>query len=37
MHYILNCVVCFKVQGTTRKMFVANDVDVTLTNHRVFM
>jgi hypothetical protein len=36
MQYLLYCVVCFAVQGTTREVFVADVVDATLANHGVF-
>jgi hypothetical protein len=32
MQYLLYCIVCFRVQGTTKEVFVADDVDATLTN-----
>jgi hypothetical protein len=37
MQYLLYYVVCFKVWGTTRELFMNNVVDATLTNCRVFM
>ncbi len=36
MQYLLYCVVYFKVQGTTREVFMVDDVDVTLANCKVF-
>jgi len=33
----LFCVVCFKVQNTTKEMFVANVVQVALANQRVLV
>jgi hypothetical protein len=36
MQYLLYCVVRFRVQGTTRKVFVADVLDITLTNHGDF-
>jgi hypothetical protein len=36
MQYLLYCVVCFKVQGTTKEMFMANAINATLANHEVF-
>jgi hypothetical protein len=36
MQYLLYCVACFEVQGTTKKVFVVDVVDATLTNHGVF-
>ncbi len=37
MQYLLYCVVCFRVQGTTKEVFMDDVVDATLTNHGVFM
>jgi len=37
MQYLLYCVVCFKVQGTTKEMFMVNVVDTILANLGVFM
>jgi hypothetical protein len=37
MQYLLYYIICCKVQNTTREVFVANVMDATLTNHRVFM
>jgi len=36
MRYLLYCVVCFRVWGTIKEVFVANVMDVTLANHEVF-
>ncbi len=36
MQYLLYCVVCFRVQGTTKEVFVGNIVDTTLAYHGVF-
>jgi hypothetical protein len=36
MQYVLYYVICFKVWGTTREVFVANDVDTRLANCKVF-
>jgi hypothetical protein len=36
MQYLLYCVVFFRVQSTTKEVFVAHDVDTTLTYHEVF-
>jgi hypothetical protein len=36
MQYLLYYVVCCKVQGTTREVFVVNVVDATLANYKVF-
>jgi hypothetical protein len=36
MQYVLYYVICFKVWGTTREVFVADDVDTTLANRKVF-
>jgi hypothetical protein len=30
MQYLLYCIVCFRVQGTTKEVFVADDVDATI-------
>ncbi len=36
MHYLLYCVVCFKVRGTTKEVFMVDVMDATLANHEVF-
>jgi hypothetical protein len=36
MQYLLYCVVCFRVWGTTKEMIVVDVVEVALTNDRVF-
>jgi len=36
MQYLLYCVVYFKVRSTTKEVFVADVVDVTLANRGVF-
>jgi hypothetical protein len=36
MQYLLYCVVCFRVQGTIKEVFMLDVVDVTLAIHRVF-
>jgi hypothetical protein len=36
MEYLLYCVVYFRVQGTTKGVFVVDVVDATLTNCGVF-
>ncbi len=36
MQYLLHCVVYFKVQGTTKEVFMVDVVDVVLANRRVF-
>jgi len=36
MQYLLYCVVYFKVRSTTKEVFVADVMDVTLANHEVF-
>jgi hypothetical protein len=35
MQYLLFYVVCFKVRGNTKKVFVVDVVDVTLANREV--
>jgi hypothetical protein len=35
MQYLLYCVVCFRVQGITKEVFVADVVDVALANCEV--
>jgi hypothetical protein len=37
MQYLLYCVVCFGVRGTTKEVFVVDVVDVALANRGVFM
>jgi hypothetical protein len=37
MQFLLYCVVCFRVQGTNREVFVTNVVDAKLANCGVFM
>jgi hypothetical protein len=37
MQYLLYSVVYFKVQGTTKEVFVVDVVDTALANHGVFM
>jgi len=37
MQYLLYCLVCFKVQGIIKEVFVVNVVGVTLAKHGVFM
>ncbi len=37
MQYLMYCVICFRVQGTAREVFVADVVDTTLVNHKVSM
>jgi hypothetical protein len=37
MQYLFYCVVYFKIQRTTKEVFVADVMDVTLANHGVFM
>ncbi len=37
MQYLLYYVVCNRVQGTTKEVFMGNIVDTTLANHGVFM
>jgi hypothetical protein len=37
MQYLLYCVICCKVQNTTREIFVVDAMDATLTNRKVFM
>jgi hypothetical protein len=36
MQYLLYCVVCFKVQGNIKEVFVADVVEVTLATQKVF-
>jgi hypothetical protein len=36
MQYLLHCVVYFKVQSTTREVFMVDVVDVVLANRKVF-
>jgi hypothetical protein len=36
MQYLLYCVVCFRVRGTTREVFMVNVMEATLANHGVF-
>ncbi len=36
MQYLLYCVVCCRVQSTTKEVFVADVVDITLANRGVF-
>jgi hypothetical protein len=36
MQYLLCCVVCFRVRGTTREMFVVDVMEVTLANREIF-
>ncbi len=35
MQYLLYCVICFRVQGTT-EVFVANAMEVALANCKIF-
>ncbi len=37
MQYLLYCVICFRVRGTTRDVFVVDVMDAQLANHGVFM
>jgi hypothetical protein len=37
MQYLLYCVVCFRVQGTTKEVFVVDVMDATLANRMVFI
>jgi hypothetical protein len=37
MQYVLYCVICFKVWSSNREVFMVDDVDTTLANHKVFM
>jgi len=37
MQYLLYYVVCFRVQGTTKEVFMVDVMDVALTNHGDFM
>jgi hypothetical protein len=34
--YLLYCVVCFRVQSTTKEVSMVDAIDVTLANHKVF-
>ncbi len=36
MQYLLYCVICFRVQGTTKEVFVANAMEVALANRKIF-
>jgi hypothetical protein len=36
MQYLLYCVICYKVRGTTTKVFVVDVVDAIVANHEVF-
>jgi hypothetical protein len=37
VQYLLYCVVCIRVQGTTREVFVVDVVEVALANRGIFM
>ncbi len=36
MQYLLYYVVCFKVRSTTREVFVADAMEATLANYKIF-
>jgi uncharacterized membrane protein len=36
MQYLLYCVICFRVRSTTMEVFVADVMDATLANCKVF-
>ncbi len=37
MQYLLYCVICFRVQGTIREVFMVDVVEATLANCKVFL
>ncbi len=36
MQYLLYSIICFRVRRTTKEVFVANVMEATLANHKVF-